>query len=245
MKKRIKVLLADDHELVRRGLRALLEAAGAQPHRELNLDLELEVIEAADGLEAVELARKHQPEVALLDLVMPKLDGLRATEAIRAASPTTKVLVLSQYAHVEYILRAAEAGASGYLLKESTLEELLEAIAQAVRAGAGRPHPGSFYLSRKLKAVDIAGLSRSWRAHRQARPGPDRARRQGLLTPREREVLELIAQGLTTREIAARLGLSPKTVEAHRAKLARKLGARTTADLVRCARMHCSSGLDD
>ncbi|MGQ9477388.1 MAG: response regulator [Candidatus Bipolaricaulia bacterium] len=202
----IRLLLADDHRLVREGLRALLE-------RELGPDFEV-VGEAGDGRSAVELAARLKPEIAILDLAMPGMNGLEALEGIRQASPKTKVLLLSMFADEESILRAAWGGAAGFLLKASPADELLEAIRAA---GSGR-----FYLSR--------GIANE-RLDRLISRGPKR----GLLTPREREVLVLIARGLKNSEIARELGLSPKTVATHRARLRAKLGLHTKAGLTRYA----------
>jgi DNA-binding NarL/FixJ family response regulator len=205
----IRLLLADDHRLVREGLRALLERAGFEV-----------VAEAGDGQAAVELAAKLNPEVAILDLAMPGLNGLGALEEIRKASPKTKVLMLSMFDDELYVLKAAQAGAAGYLLKDSSAEELCEAI-EAVRKC------GRFYLSRRITNARLRRLIEE--------EGLKEGGKGELLTPREREVLALIARGLKSGEIARQLGLSPKTVAAHRAKLMAKLGVHTTAGLVRYA----------
>lgn len=206
----ICLLLADDHQMVRQGLRALLE-------REPDFEV---VAEAGDGRAAVELAARLKPEIAILDLAMPGMNGLEALEGIRQASPETKVLILSMFDDEESILRAAWGGAAGYLLKDGPADELREAIRAA---GSGR-----FYLSRRIT---------NERLHRLI-AGETRA---GLLTPREREVLALIARGLKNREIARELGLSPKTVATHRAKVLAKLGLHTRAGLTRYALL---KGLD-
>ncbi len=196
----IRLLLADDHRLVREGLRALLE-------REPGFEV---IAEAGDGRAAVELVAELRPEIVLLDLAMPGVNGLEALEGIRQASPKTKVLLLSMFADEEYILRAAWGGAAGYLLKDSPVDELLEAIRAA---GSGR-----FYLSRRIADERLDRLI-------------SRGTKRGLLTPREREVLALIARGLKNSEIAQELGLSPKTVSTHRASLMAKLGLHTKAGL--------------
>jgi DNA-binding NarL/FixJ family response regulator len=202
----IRILLADDHQMVRQGIAALLEG---QP--------ELEIVgQVPDGKAAVELVRSLEPDVAIIDLAMPKLNGLQAAEKIQAVSPTTKILLLSMFEDEEYILKATQAGVSGYLLKGELAEELLEAIELISKQSR-------FYLSR---AITNRWLLRQL--------GEGRLPRR-LLTPREREVLELIAVGFSNREIGARLGISVKTVESHRGSLMEKLGVHTAAGLVKYA----------
>jgi len=204
----IRILLADDHRLVRQGLRALLEG---------DPEFEFEIVgEARDGRAAVELAENFRPDVVILDIAMPELNGLEALEKIRKVSPKTEVLLLSMFADEEYILKAARAGAAGYLLKEGLAEELVEAIHIICKRE-------QFYLSR---VITNEWLRRSIEEGKLPREP---------LTPREREVLELIARGLTNKEIAAELGLSVKTVETHRAKLMEKLDLHTAAGLIRYA----------
>jgi two-component system, NarL family, response regulator LiaR len=201
-----RVLIADDHELVREGLRRVIEASG---------DITV-VAEAGDGHEAVRLSRELQPDVAVIDLWMPGLSGEEATRSI-AGEGHTKVLVLSAHEEWERVRAALRAGALGYVVKSAAAAELIEAI-HALCAGRG-------YLS---PAIAQRGSDE---------PGADEAPRSPLaqLTEREREVLALIADGLSSKEIAARLGHSPKTAETHRASVMRKLGVHKTSALVRIA----------
>lgn len=205
----VSILLADDHQVVRQGLRALLEA---EPDFRV-------VGEAADGLEATRLVERLHPDVAVVDLIMPGLNGMEVTRQITTRVPETRVVVLSMHANEAYVLEALRNGAAAYVLKDSSAAELVEAVRAVV---AGR-----HYLSAPLseRAIDT---------YRQ------RAKEATLdiyemLTMREREVLHLAAEGHSGPEIASRLSISPRTVETHRANLMRKLGLRTQTDLVRYA----------
>jgi NarL family two-component system response regulator LiaR len=197
----IRVLIADDHAVVRQGLRTFLA---------LQEDIEV-VAEAADGEEAVAAARRLAPDVALMDLVMPRLDGVQATRRVRAESPTTRVLVLTSFVDDDKLLPAVRAGAAGYLLKDVQPAELVRAI-RTVHAGEALLHPA-------VTARVLAEI---------ARPDPD-----GDLTAREREVLGLLAHGLANKAIAQRLGISDKTVKVHVSAILAKLGLsdRTQAAL--------------
>ena len=186
----MRVLIADDHGIVRSGLRLLLER---QP------DIEV-IAEASDGAEARDLAVRERPDLAILDLKMPKLTGLQATREIRAQSPGTAVLILSMHDDPRYLSEAFEAGASGYVVKTQADADLVAAIRAIER---GEPFPA---------------------------PAP-----AGELTPREEEIVKLVAEAHTTREIAEILHLSEKTVENHRANAMRKLGMRDRVELVRYA----------
>lgn len=200
----IRILLAEDHVIVRQGLRALLEQAG------------MAVIgEASDGLEALRIAHQQQPDVAVLDIGMPHLNGLETTRRLREALPPTKIVLLTMHTEDPYVLEAMQAGAVGYVLKTQATLDLVQAIRDVLE--------GEIYLSPRVsRALVTAYLTRS-----DLPPDP--------LTSREREVLQLIAEGETTKEIAWRLGLRVKTVESHRINLMRKLDIHETATLVRYA----------
>ncbi len=205
---RVRVLLADDHALVRAGIRSLLRSIDG---------VEI-VAEAENGQQALERAQATRPDIVLIDISMPGLNGIEATRRIKAQSPDTKVLIVSMHAEPEYVSQALRSGASGYLLKDATPVELELAI-QAVRRGEA-------YLSPRVSSVVVEGFARSATAG----GGP-----LDLLTPRQREILRLIAEGCTTKEIAGRLDVSIKTVETHRAMLMDRLGIRDLAGLVRLA----------
>jgi DNA-binding NarL/FixJ family response regulator len=199
-----RVLIADDHMLVRHGIRALLASADG-----------VEVVaEASGGREAIELALSTRPDVILMDVHMPDLNGLECTARIVKQVPGTRVLILSVTTNEEYVAHALRAGASGYLLKDADRFELLLAI-NAV-------HRGETYFS-PAAASSAARLA--------MRGAPDTP----ALTPRLREILQLVALGASTKDIAARLNLSVKTVESHRAELMNRLGIRDVAGLVRYA----------
>ena len=208
---KLRVLLADDHALVRAGLSALLAEVP---------DVEV-VAQAGDGYEAVELIARHEPDVALVDVSMPKMNGLEVATRARKEHPRTRVVIVSMHDDEEYVRRALVAGAAGYLLKHADRAELEMAL-RAIARGDTWLSPG---VSKKL-AADYA---------RAGRPEPEAVGPFERLTPRQREVLQLIAEGLSTKEIAARLELSPKTVEAHRTELMERLGIHGVAGLVRYA----------
>ena len=202
----IRILIADDHGVVAEGLKHLVEAES---------DMEVVAL-VGDGREAVQQARDLQPDVVLMDLSMPELNGADATRAILARDPKCRVIVLSMYAQREYVRRALKAGAAGYVVKRSAAKEVVEAI-RAV-------HAGQRYLSPRVADVvidDYAGDGKGDLLER--------------LSAREREVLQLLAEGRTGAQIAERLSLSQKTVETYRARLVEKLGIRDVAGLVRFA----------
>ena len=202
----IRVVVADDHAIVRAGLRALL---GAQPDFTV-------VAEAADGRAAAAEVERHRPDVLLLDLTMPGWNGIDALARVRAACPGTRVVVLSMHAAPEYVRPALRAGAEGYVVKGAGLEDLVEAV-RTVAAG-GR------FLGPEARRV-VEGDA----GHDDAADDLDR------LTPREREVLKLVAEGHTNREIGALLGVSPKTVDTHRTNVMQKLDLHDAPSLTRFA----------
>jgi len=211
---KIRILLADDHRLVRAGLKALIEEFG---------DYEV-VAEADDGRTALQLAIQHAPEVAVLDLTMPGMNGLDATAHIVRECPKTRVIILSMHATEHYVLEALGAGATGYVLKDCAVDELGEALRQLARGGS--------YLSPMISQHVVGGLARMARGQQSAEESDAVAPR---LTLRQREILQLIAEGHSTREIAVRLAISHKTVETHRAHLMRRLEIFDTASLTRYA----------
>ena len=202
----IRILIADDHGVVAEGLKQLVQAEA---------DMEVVAL-VADGREAVQQARDTQPDVVLMDLSMPELNGADATRAILQRDPKCRVIVLSMYAQREYVRRALKAGAAGYVVKRSAAKEVVEAI-RAV-------HAGQRYLSPRVADVVIDDY---------AGDAPDDLLAK--LSQREREVLQLLAEGHTGAQIAERLSLSQKTVETYRARLVEKLGIRDVAGLVRFA----------
>lgn len=207
--KPIRVLLAEDHTIVREGVKALLEG---QP------DIEV-IAEVGDGRAAVDTVERLAPDIVVMDLGMPKLNGVDATREIRSKGGPTRVVVLSMYSGEEYVRPVIRAGASGYLLKGSGLSDLVSAI----RAVAG----GDAFFSPEVARV-LLEESRSTAAPAKKEPSDG-------LTKREREVLTLVAEGKSSPEIAKMLSLSVKTVEGHRGRIMSKLGIRNVAGLVRHA----------
>jgi DNA-binding NarL/FixJ family response regulator len=202
----IRVLIADDHAVVAEGLKSLIEAQS---------DMQVVAI-AADGREAVRRTEELQPDVLLMDLSMPELNGADATRVILEQDPARKVIVLSMYADHEYVRRALKAGALGYVVKRSAAKDVVEAIRSVQN--------GQRYISPAVADAVIEEGGKAGKEDRLAR-----------LSTREREVLQLLAEGRTGSEIAQRLSLSPKTVETYRARLVEKLGIRDVAGLVRFA----------
>ena len=209
--KRITVLLAEDHMIVREGLRRLLE-----------VESDIEVIgEADNGRQAVEMTRKLRPAVVIMDIAMPLLNGLEATRQIRHAVPETKVLILSAHSDDAYVEKATALGAAGYLIKQTSAQFLSEAIREVQK--------GNVYFSpsiaKRLHSQNQKSLDRKGRLKAKA----------VRLSSRELEVLQLVAEGETNKQIAAELGISIKTVEKHRDHLMRKLDIHDTAGLTRYA----------
>jgi DNA-binding NarL/FixJ family response regulator len=204
----ITFVIADDHEIVRRGIHSLLES---DPSYKV-------VAEVADGLAAVQAVDKHKPHVLFLDLNLPRLHGLEVLKQVHANQPATKVIVLSMHNDEPYVIEALRGGAAAYLLKGSDSQEIVKALKETL---AGRR-----YLSAPLSEWAINALTTRL---------PDSSDPLATLSPREREVLMLAAEGLGNAEIAEKLFISPRTAETHRANLMRKLNLQSQTDLVRFA----------
>ncbi|ACB74984.1 response regulator [Opitutus terrae] len=201
-------IIADDHEIVRRGLRTVLESDGGCQV----------VAEAADGLAAVQLVEKHKPTVLILDLNMPRLHGIEVLRQTRTSSPHTRVIILSMHNDEPYVIETLRAGAMAYILKGSESQEIVHALKEVL---AGRR-----FLSAPLSEWAINALV--------TKPADNSDPLQSI-TPRERMVLQLAAEGASNSEIAEKLFISPRTAETHRTNLLRKLGLQTQTDLVRFA----------
>ena len=202
----LHILLADDHGIVRSGLRMLIER-----HDGMRV-----IAEAEDGVAAVEATLREEPDVAILDVAMPKMTGIQAAREIRARRPNTSVLLLSMYDEERYLFDALRAGASGYVLKRAADEELIEAVRSVA---AGKPY---------LPSITQSALVKEWLDHGDQAP-------RDPLTPREQDVVKLIAEAYTNRQIGEILKVSEKTVESHRANVLAKLGMRDRVELVRYA----------
>ena len=200
----VRIVLADDHVLVREGLRSLLEREGCQV-----------LAEASDGLQALREVDSHKPDIAVLDITMPSLNGLDAAREVARTFPKTKTILLTQHDEDQYVLKALEAGVSGYVLKSQAAGDLLDAIRNISK--------GQIYLS--------PGISRTLIDAYRSKSAMPRDR----LTVRERQVLQLIAEGKSTKETATLLGITVKTAESHRTRLMQKLDIHETASLVRYA----------
>jgi two-component system, NarL family, response regulator NreC len=209
--KPIRVLVADDHTIVRDGLVALLNGSG---------DCQV-VGQAADGMSTVELALKTQPDVVVVDISMPKLNGIEVVRRLTKELEKTRILVLTMHAEEEYVMHVVRAGAAGFLLKDSASAEMLAAV-RALAAGRG------YFGTHASKVL-------AQQVQKPHAPLEDPYRD---LTSREREVFHLIVEGMTTKEIARQLGTSTKTAENHRFRVLDKLGARNTAELIRYAARH-------
>jgi DNA-binding NarL/FixJ family response regulator len=203
----LRVLLADDHAIVRRGLKSLLET-------EPGLTV---VAEAADGLDAIRLAEEHDPDVAILDVGMPKLNGIEVAARLQKLKRPPQVIILSMHADESYIIRALSAGARAYLLKDATDEDLIPAV-RTVAGGKPffSPAVAGVLVDDYVRQLQTRGLSDSYH----------------LLTDREKEVLQLLAEGRSNKEVAATLNLGLSTVETHRGNLMQKLNLHNTAEIV-------------
>jgi DNA-binding NarL/FixJ family response regulator len=210
----IRILLADDHTLVRHGIRALL-----QKERTWKV-----VGEAVNGAEALEKANKLRPNLVILDIVMPKLDGLEATRQIRSSLPDTKIIVLTMHESEQMVRRVFEAGAHGYVLKSDLGGQLIKGVREVSR--------GKLYLTPKVSEILLASAPDTQEAAALADATPPGAPQ---LTPREREVTQLLAEGLANKEIASILKMAVRTVETHRANIMSKLGLHSVTALVRYA----------
>lgn len=208
MKKNLRIVLAEDHALVRAGFRALLQSLNG-----------IEVVaEAENGTEALELIERHLPDVVLMDIAMPGLNGLEAAARAAKIAPEVKIIILSMHANEEYVLQSLRAGARGYLLKDAGLTELQLAL-ESVSSGKTFLSPA---ISKHLIDAYVERTS-------------DGLEPFSILTSRQREILQLIAEGATTKEIAQKLGVSVKTVETHRTQLMQRLDIHDLAGLVRYA----------
>jgi DNA-binding NarL/FixJ family response regulator len=204
---RTRLLLADDHALIRQGIKELLQKQGFEV-----------VCEASNGQEALRLAEKVQPDVAIVDIGMPVLNGVDTAREMRKASPKTAVILLTQHAESQYVAEALRAGVKGYVLKSQAAEDLVHAIHEVCKR--------SVYLSPKISPAILD----AYRSKSGASEDP--------LSGRERQVLQLVGEGKSTKDVALQLGISVKTAESHRARLMKKLGIHETAGLVRYAVRH-------
>ncbi|WP_189387714.1 response regulator transcription factor [Bacterioplanes sanyensis] len=209
MSKPIKIILADDHPMVREGLKVSLEAEG-----------DISVVAAvSNGQEALDAAAEHQPDVVMLDISMPVMNGIEACKAFKQQHPDMRILIITMHDDREYILKLIQAGAAGYVLKDVSVEELLLAV-QTVNQG------GTYFSSSVAKTLfsDIGNIRSN--------------QNDDILSPREEDVLALLAEGMGNKEIARELDISVRTVEAHRMKIKQKLNISTSAGLVRYALDH-------
>jgi two-component system, NarL family, response regulator NreC len=200
----VRILLADDHTIVRHGLRRMLEE---RPEWQV-------VAEACDGREAIRLAEQHRPDVAIVDVAMPSLNGIETTRQLVRKVPALRVLILSMHVDEVYVTQILKAGATGYLLKDSADTDLFQAVA-AVADGQ------SFFSPAIAKLI----------VDEYRRPHPEQLDRYESLSEREREIFQLVAEANTNKEIAALLGISPSTVETHRAKIIQKLDLHSAAEI--------------
>jgi two-component system response regulator NreC len=206
----IRILLADDHTILRAGLKMMLNA---QPDMEV-------VGEAQDGRQALQEAQRLQPDIILMDITMPDINGIEATKQLKRLLPDVKVLILTMHEHEEYVFQALRAGASGYMLKEAADTDLISAL-RIIQSG-------QFYLSPTAQSVMVGDYLQ------RVRTGEEKDSYSSL-TEREREILKLVAEGYTNNQIAERLVISPKTVDTHRTHIMDKLNLHSRAELVKYA----------
>ena len=210
MKKQMRILIADDHQIVRKGLKVLLST-----------EKDMQVVgEASDGRQAVQLCNRSKPQIVVLDFAMPELNGLEATRQILADNPAVRVLILSMHESEQIVREVLEAGAQGYLLKSDAGRELVQAIAALLD---NKP----YFTSRVAQMVLRGFLT--------ARKPGDGGDADGRLSPREREIVQLLAEGRSNKEVAVALGISVKTAETHRARIMQKMGFHSVTELVRYA----------
>ena len=203
------IVLADDHQVVRQGVRALLES-----ERGFKV-----VGDAGDGLEAISLVERLKPDVLVVDLMMPGLNGQEVTRRVSKLCPKTRIVVLSMHSSEPYVMEALRNGAAGYVLKDASCADLIHAVREVM---AGRRYLSPPLSERAIDAYQDKAKAATWD-------------RYDMLTTRERETLQLVAEGRTNNEIASRLGISPRTAETHRSNLMRKLQLRTHTDLIKYA----------
>jgi two-component system response regulator NreC len=203
------IVLADDHQVVRQGVRALLES-----ERGFKV-----VADAGDGLEAISLVERLKPDVLVVDLMMPGLNGQEVTRRVSKLCPKTRIVVLSMHSSEPYVMEALRNGAAGYVLKDASCADLIHAVREVM---AGRRYLSPPLSERAIDAYQDKAKAATWD-------------RYDMLTTRERETLQLVAEGRTNNEIASRLGISPRTAETHRSNLMRKLQLRTHTDLIKYA----------
>jgi DNA-binding NarL/FixJ family response regulator len=209
--RKLRIVVADDHELVRRGIRDLL-----QVHRGWRV-----VGEAANGRDAVERTKRLKPDIAILDVTMPEMDGLKATQLIREVAPQTQVLILTMHESDEMVRRVLEAGARGYVLKSDMGKQLVQAVNDLAH--------GKISLTPKVSEMVLEGFLRV--GGRLKRPGHSKA----YPTPRETEIIRLLAEGKSNKEIASALGITLRTVQTHRARIMIKMGFHSLSDLIHYA----------
>jgi two-component system response regulator NreC len=207
---KMRILLADDHTILRAGLKMMLNA---QPDMEV-------VGEAQDGRQAIQEAQRLQPDIVLMDITMPDMNGIEATKQIKRNLPTARILILTMHEHDEYVFQALRAGASGYMLKEAADTDLISAL-HIIQSG-------QFYLSPAAQSVMVGDYLQ------RVRTGEEKDSYSSL-TEREREILKLVAEGYTNNQIAERLIISPKTVDTHRTHIMDKLNLHSRAELVKYA----------